>query len=340
MSKSKKAYPLIRFDWAMKKILRQKANFDILEGFLSELLKESIKITKILESEGNKEIENDKYNRVDIFVENEKGELLIIEVQNTQEYDYFHRILYGVSKAITEHIQEGDAYAKVKKIISITIAYFDLAQGKDYLYHGTTNFVGVHEKDQLALSIKQKHLYGVGMPANLYPEYWLLKVDNFKDILTDPFDEWMYFLKNAAVLESFSAQGLLQAKKKLDEMKLSEKERTAYRIYKRHLHDRASEEYNKGIEMQDKIDEAVKIAEAKERAKAEAKLKAEQEKADAKIANAEAKLKAEQEKAEAEKETMILNLYNNNVSIFVIATAAQKTEAEIQQIIAKHKNKQ
>ena len=111
MAEDKKRIPLVRFDWAMKKLLRQKVNFDILEGFLSELLKENIKITKILESESNKEEANDKYNQVDIFVENEKGELLIIEVQNTQEYDYFQRILYGVSKAITEYMREGEEYA-------------------------------------------------------------------------------------------------------------------------------------------------------------------------------------------------------------------------------------
>jgi hypothetical protein len=29
---------LIRFDWAVKKLLRNKANFVVLEGFLSELL--------------------------------------------------------------------------------------------------------------------------------------------------------------------------------------------------------------------------------------------------------------------------------------------------------------
>ena len=120
---------LVRFDWAMKKMLRHKANFDILEGFLSELLGEEVRIKQILDSEGNKEEEDDKFNRVDILVENHKGELVIIEVQNTQEYDYFHRMLFGASKAITEHIKETQAYANVKKIISITIAYFDLGQG-------------------------------------------------------------------------------------------------------------------------------------------------------------------------------------------------------------------
>jgi len=32
---NKKRMKLIRFDWAMKNLLRDKANFDVLEGFLS-----------------------------------------------------------------------------------------------------------------------------------------------------------------------------------------------------------------------------------------------------------------------------------------------------------------
>ncbi|MEM9886453.1 MAG: Rpn family recombination-promoting nuclease/putative transposase, partial [Bacteroidota bacterium] len=122
----KKEKKLVRFDWAMKKLLRNKANFDILEGFLSELLSEDITIEQILDSESNKEENDDKHNRVDILVKDEKGDLVIIEVQNSKEHDYFHRILYGTSKVITEHINEGDPYAKVKKVISVTIAYFDL----------------------------------------------------------------------------------------------------------------------------------------------------------------------------------------------------------------------
>ena len=55
---------LIRFDWAVKKLLRNKANFVVLEGFLSELLFDDIKIQKILESESKQDTENDKYNRV------------------------------------------------------------------------------------------------------------------------------------------------------------------------------------------------------------------------------------------------------------------------------------
>jgi predicted transposase/invertase (TIGR01784 family) len=250
------AKKLIRFDWAMKKMLRHKTNFDILEGFLSELLSEEVKIKHVLESEGNKESEDDKFNRVDILVENQKGELVIIEVQNTQEHDYFHRMLFGASKAITEHIKESSAYANVKKVISVTIAYFDLGQGKDYVYHGTTVFKGIHKGDILGLSDKQVETYHKMSVHEIYPEYWVIKTGKFSNKINDKLDEWIYFLKNAEIKPGFSAKGLKEANEKLDAMKLPEKERKAYDAYLRHLMSIASRNHTIEIEAKEIIKKA------------------------------------------------------------------------------------
>ncbi len=250
------AKKLVRFDWAMKKMLRHKANFDILEGFLTELLGEEVKIKQVLDSEGNKETEDDKFNRVDILVENEKGELVIIEVQNTQEYDYFHRMLFGASKAITEHIKEGAAYAQVKKVISITIAYFDLGQGKDYVYHGTTVFKGIHKGDILGLADKQIETYKKNNVHEIYPEYYVIKTGKFRNRINDRLDEWIYFLKNAEIKPTFSAKGLKEANEKLDTMKLPEKERKAYDKYLRHLMSIASRNHNIEIDAKEIIKKA------------------------------------------------------------------------------------
>ena len=63
----------IRFDWAIKRLLRQKANFDVLEGFLTVFLNEEVKIIEILESESNQQKEDDKFNRVDIKSQKQQG---------------------------------------------------------------------------------------------------------------------------------------------------------------------------------------------------------------------------------------------------------------------------
>jgi predicted transposase/invertase (TIGR01784 family) len=249
---------LVRFDWAMKKMLRHKANFDILEGFLSELLGDEVKIKQVLESESNKETEDDKFNRVDILVENQKGELIIIEVQSTQEHDYFHRMLYGASKAIAEHIKEGQAYANVKKVISITIAHFDLGQGKDYIYHGTNVFKGIHKGDILGLSEKQIAVYDKTSVHQIYPEYWVIKTGKFKNRIHDTLDEWVYFLKNAEIKPSFSAKGLKEANEKLDTMKLPEKERKAYDAYLRYMMSIASRNHTIEIDAKEIIEKTKK----------------------------------------------------------------------------------
>ena len=228
---------LISFDWAMKRILRSKANFGVLEGFLSELLHDNIRIQEILESESNKETANDKFNRVDMKVKNHKDELLIIEVQYDREYDYLQRILYGTSKTIAEHLSQGGTYDKV---ISVSILFFDLGVGEDYIYHGTTHFTGIHRQDTLRLSKAQREMYGKDEVHQLYPEYYLLRVNNFDNVARTSLDEWMYFFKNESIKQDFTARGLREAKETLQFLKLPEEERIAYERHYEELRHNAS----------------------------------------------------------------------------------------------------
>jgi predicted transposase/invertase (TIGR01784 family) len=260
---------LIKFDWALKKLLRSKSNFDILEGFLSELLKDNIKILEILESEGNKENDADKFNRVDLLVKNKKGEIIIIEVQNRSEIDYFQRILYGTSKVITEYISEGKPYKQIKKVISVNIVYFNIGVGKDYIYHGTTVFKGLHhENEVLELSANQKKEFKRQSVQEIFPQYYILKVNNFDDIAKNTLDEWIYFLKNAEVRSEFKAKGIKAAIEKLNVMKLSPEDQIAYKNAMQLAHSDASWLYD--IEVQ--------VRAAREEAKKEAKQEAKQAK--------------------------------------------------------------
>jgi hypothetical protein len=47
-----------------------------------------------------------KFNRVDALVQNSKGELIIIEIQNNQEHDYLLRILFGASILLVKRIRK------------------------------------------------------------------------------------------------------------------------------------------------------------------------------------------------------------------------------------------
>ena len=246
---------LISFDWAIKKLLRNKANFVVLEGFLSELLFDNIKIEQILESESNQETDDDKFNRVDILTQNSKNELIIIEIQSTYEIDYFHRMAYGVSKSITENHKLGSEYKQIKKVISVNIVYFDLGQGQDYIYKGKTNFIGLHQKDLLALSDKQKSTFMKDNVSDIFPEFYLLKVNQFNDIAKDTLDEWIYFLKNSEVKDEFKAKGLKEAGEVLDIMRLEKQDIYGYNRYMDSLSLKASEIFTLQTEAEFKVKE-------------------------------------------------------------------------------------
>ena len=209
----------IRFDWAMKHMLRDKANFGILEGLISVLLKEEVKIIELLESESNQDSDSDK---------NSKGHLIIVEVQLTRQLYYLQRILYGTCKAITEHINIGEKYDQVKKVYSISILYCDYGQGDDYVYHGETRFKGIHTGNDLLVNTKEEGVIVQHLPRKVFPEYYLVRVNVYDKVPESPLDEWMTYLKTGKVKEDTRTPGLQEVKKKLQYLSMSPKEKREY----------------------------------------------------------------------------------------------------------------
>lgn len=221
----------IRFDWAAKRILRDKANFSVLEGLITVLLNEDVKIQEILESEGNQEQEDSKFNRVNIMAKNDKGELIIIEIQLSRQVHYLERILFGVGKTLSDHIAKGESYRNVKKVYSISILYFDLGEGNDYVYHGQTIFKGVHTGDTFRLSERDRNMLKMRTPEEVFPEYYLIRVNEFNKIASTPLEEWIDYLKNGYVRPDTSTPGLREANEKLNYMQMDSNERRAYEHY-------------------------------------------------------------------------------------------------------------
>ena len=232
---------LVRFDWAMKYILRNKANFDVLEGFLSNLLKEQIKVLEILESESNMEAENRKFNRVDLKCKDSQGRQIIIEIQNQREADYLQRILWGTSKAVVEGLQLGSKYREVVKVISISILYHtmrvDEKENTDFIYYGTTELVGLHTRKPLVLheSIAKGEKASIVTSRDVFPEYYMIYAEKFQDVINDDIDEWVYFFKYGEIREDFKSPDILLAAKKLDYLMMPEDERRAYDGYMAYL---------------------------------------------------------------------------------------------------------
>ena len=287
----------IHFDWAMKRMLRDKANFSVLEGLLTVLLNEKITIVELLESESNQLVLDDKFNRVDIKAKDSKGEIIIIEVQNTREIYYLERILYGVAKAVTEHISLGNSYQEVKKVISISILYFDIGQGRDYLYHGYSRFVGVHTHDELLVTSRERDAIVRKSPKEIFPEYYLIRVNEFNQVARTPLEEWISYLKTGEISEDASAPGLPEARERLRYYDMKPAERHAY-----------DEHINAVMIQNDVLDTAKIEGRAEGRAEGMAEGRAEEKKQNAR------------------------NLKNLGVAIEVISQATGLTEREIKEL--------
>lgn len=224
---------LVSFDWAMKSLLRDKANFDVLEGFLTTLLGEEIKVLWLLESESNQRHEADKFNRVDLLVENAQKEIILIEIQHNRERYYLKRMLYGAANLVVDNRKLGESFAKGRKVISISILYFVLAEGSDdYIYHGYTEFYGFHSKKPLQFgeTVRQRR-QKESVVRTLFPEYYLIEVERFQNVIRSAIDEWIYFFKNSEIRDEFHSKNIQHAREKLDVLKMEDIERRAYERY-------------------------------------------------------------------------------------------------------------
>lgn len=205
-------------------------------------MKETIVIEAILESESNREAENRKFNRVDLKCQDSQGQQIIIEIQNQREADYLQRLLWGTSRAVVEGLELGKGYSKVVKVISISILYHtmrvDEKENTDFIYYGTTELIGLHTKRPLILykakAANEKR--PVVTSKNVFPEYYMIYVEKFEDIIQEDIDEWVYFFKHGAIREDFKSPGiLLLVAKKLDYLMMSEEERREYDDYLAYL---------------------------------------------------------------------------------------------------------
>lgn len=221
----------IRFDWAAKYMLRNKADFAIFEGLISVLVGEKVTIVELLESESNQEHMNDKFNRVDIKAKDSRGQIILVEIQQSRELDYLQRVLYGVAKTITEHMSRGRGYVEVKKVYSINILYFDLGEGADYLYYGQTTLTGVHTHDTLQLTQHEREDLHVVSPEDIFPEYYIIRVNEFNQLAKTPLEEWLQYLKEEYISPNTTAPGLKEARERLEYLRMSPKERRAYDYY-------------------------------------------------------------------------------------------------------------
>ena len=175
--------------------------------------------------------ESDKYNRIAILAENFKGGIALIEVQGSNEYAYFQRMLFGASKLVTEYIDYNESQNNVRKVYSVDIVYSASGNGTDYVYHGRTEFTGMHEHDTLTQIPFLRKRFDMDTVGQLYPEYYILKVNDLGRDPKSPIEEWIYYLNTGEIPATATAPGLEEARQQLKLDSMTKDELSAYNRY-------------------------------------------------------------------------------------------------------------
>src|ERR1700678_4295560 len=120
--------PLISFDYAIKYLLKDKGDYEIVEGFISALLKsqgyKDIKIVALLDTESNKEDKKSRRSLADLIVEDEEHHKYIIEIERNLQHSFIHKACFNTSRLIVDNLAERIDFTEIVKVFHISILYF------------------------------------------------------------------------------------------------------------------------------------------------------------------------------------------------------------------------
>lgn len=222
---------IISFDYAIKYLLKDKGDYEIVEGFISAILKDAgysaVKIKSLIESSSNKESNILKSSVADVIVEDAEGHKYIVEIDKSYSKLFMHKACFNSSRLIVDSISKGEDYSTIKKIFHINLLYFPFDNMKTPLYHGKTIFRELDKKHPIDLHIED--MQGKVFDAyNVFPEYFVISIPLFDDIIKSELDEWLYIMKHSEVKKDFKSPYMKKVASRLNILKMSYKEQIIY----------------------------------------------------------------------------------------------------------------
>jgi predicted transposase/invertase (TIGR01784 family) len=232
--------PLISFDYAIKYLLRDKGEYEIVGGFISALLKtkgyKEVKIIALLESESNREDSKSKRSLADVVVEDENHHKYIIEIERNVKDSFIHKSCFNTSRLIVDNLAQREDYTQILKIFHISLLYFPLGENKGTIYHGKTIINEVETKERLSVHIKNKKTGESFDATDILPEYFFISVPSFNDRLEREIDEWLHVMKYDEVPKNYHSPYMAQVAEKLSVLKMTKEERVQYSYYQKQLY--------------------------------------------------------------------------------------------------------
>lgn len=226
--------PLISFDYAIKYLLKNKGDYDIIEGFISALFASEgyppVKINALLESESNKETMDLKKSIADLVVEDEDGNKYIVEIERAYTPNFMHKACFNSSRLVIDGIYGNQDYTSIKKVFHISLLYFTTKQMQKPIYHGKTIIHEVDTSHPVDVRIANQGLV-IFDTANVFPEYFFISVPMFDDIIHGEIDEWLYVMKHSDTKEGFKSPYMKKVAERLTVLKMNTDERNTYFHY-------------------------------------------------------------------------------------------------------------
>ena len=225
---------LISFDYAIKYLLRNKGDYDIIEGFISALFAaqgyKPVKINAILDAESNKESLHLKRSIADLVVEDEDGNKYIVEIERAFTPNFMHKACFNTSRIIVDSISGNQDYTTIKKVFHISLLYFATKNMEKPIYHGQTIIHEIDTAHPVNVRIANQGCI-IFENRNIFPEYFFISVPRFDDVINQEIDEWLYVMKHSETKDSFKSPYMQKVDERLSVLKMNEEERNEYLYY-------------------------------------------------------------------------------------------------------------
>jgi predicted transposase/invertase (TIGR01784 family) len=226
--------PLISFDYAIKYLLRNKADYDIVEAFISALLAvvgyPPIKIKALLDTESNRESAEHKKSIADLLVQDEQGRNYIIEIERNVRVDFLSKAFFNTSRLAVDTARSGEPYEKIEKIFHINLLYFAPPRLTAPIQYGRHWFKEIPSESSL-VPFEQATNSSFLNYNNIFPEYFVVFIPLFNDLIHQEIDEWLYMLKHSEVKPEFQSSYMSKVVERLSMLQMTDQERNEYMQY-------------------------------------------------------------------------------------------------------------
>ena len=176
-------------DYIFKRVFAYKGNESVLKDFLEALLKIEIKGIKITNPEIIPYEKGEKRGLLDIKAEINDGTMLDVEMQMKNERNTEERATEYMGKMISEQLQVGDSYQKLKKSIVIFITNYNFLNRNSYHSVGRMKFDKTLKDEYVDMGFKIEDEI-----ASKYIEVHYIELPKFKKRELSKFtklDQWM-----------------------------------------------------------------------------------------------------------------------------------------------------